>query len=134
VNYIQFPENTPLHFEITADAPMNSFWLPALGGQMYAMAGMRSELNLIADREGTFRGQSANISGTGFAGMVFTAKSSSLQEFQNWVSTVKSSGQSLSYSELVKPSSYVPTTYYRLSNQNLFDQIIMKYMKPGLKQ
>lgn len=133
INFFQFPEKTPLHFEISADAPMNSFWLPALGGQIYAMAGMRSELNLIADETGTFRGQSANISGTGFSGMVFYAKSSSPQEFDQWVSDVKSSGKTLdmtSYKELVIPSSYAPVSTYSLGDPNLFDQIIMKYMPP----
>ncbi len=31
VNFVQFPRSTPIHFEITADAPMNSFWIPQLG-------------------------------------------------------------------------------------------------------
>ena len=74
VNYVEFPEKTPINFEITADAPMNSFWIPQLGGQIYAMPAMRSKLHLIANEEGTFRGCSSNISGKGFAGMVFTAK------------------------------------------------------------
>ena len=49
INFIQFPEKTPIDFEITADAPMNSFWIPQLGGQIYAMPAMRSKLHLIAD-------------------------------------------------------------------------------------
>ena len=65
VNFIQFPEAVPINFEITSDAPMNSFWIPELGGQVYAMAGMRSKLHLIANEVGEFRGSSANISGTG---------------------------------------------------------------------
>ena len=48
VNFVQFPKDTPIHFEITADAPMNSFWIPHLGGQIYAMPKMKTELNLIA--------------------------------------------------------------------------------------
>lgn len=130
INFFQFPEKTPLHFEISADAPMNSFWLPSLGGQIYAMAGMRSELNLIANHTGTFRGQSANISGTGFAGMVFLAKSSSDAEFEEWVTQVKQSELALNremYDQLVTPSSYVPMSTYRLEDPTLFDQIIMKY-------
>ena len=41
VNFLQFPKDVPIHFEITADAPMNSFWIPHLGGQIYAMPKMR---------------------------------------------------------------------------------------------
>ena len=56
---------------------MNSFWIPHLGGQIYAMPGMKTLLHLIADEPGDYRGSSANLSGEGFAGMVFTAKAAS---------------------------------------------------------
>ena len=49
VNYMQFPEKTPMNFAITSDAPMNSFWIPQLGGQIYAMPAMTTKLSLIAD-------------------------------------------------------------------------------------
>ncbi len=134
VNFIQFPEKTPICFEITADAPMNSFWIPQLGGQIYAMPAMRSKLHLIADEEGTFRGSSANISGSGFAGMYFTAKSSSVEEFNNWVESVQQSPKHLTvevYEQLVKPTSYHPVEYFVLDKEGLFDWIMMKYMEPG---
>ena len=85
VNFLQIPENTPIHFEITADAPMNSFWIPDLGGQIYAMPKMKTELYLIADKLGDFRGVSANISGEGFSGMHFITRSSSAEDFSNTV-------------------------------------------------
>jgi cytochrome o ubiquinol oxidase subunit 2 len=81
VNFIQFPEQVPIHFEITADAPMNSLWIPQLAGQIYAMPAMKTELNLIADQKGDFRGSSANLSGVGFAGMHFVARASSQEEY-----------------------------------------------------
>lgn len=133
VNFFQFPEKTPLSFEITADAPMNSFWLPQLGGQIYAMPGMRSELHLIADALGIFRGSSANLSGEGFAGMTFTAKASSEEDFNQWVETVKQSSSlgKEEYVLLAKPSQYDPVKNYALKDDDLFDQIIMKYMMPA---
>jgi len=134
INYVQFPEQTPLDFEISADAPMNSFWIPALGGMIYAMPAMRSQLHLIANHVGTFRGVSANISGSGFAGMTFTAKSTTKQEFDSWVQSVKSSSKHLGIYEynhqLVPPSEYVPIAYYTLAQDDLFDQILMKYSPP----
>ena len=134
VNYIQFPEETPVNFEITADAPMNSFWIPQLGGQIYAMPAMRSKLHLIANEKGTFRGVSANISGDGFAGMTFIAKATSQEEFDQWVQSVKQSPMQLnteSYNRLVEPTSYDPASFYQLAQPDLFDQILMKYMKPA---
>lgn len=131
VNFLQIPEKTPIHFEITADAPMNSFWIPQLGGQIYAMPAMRSQLNLIADTVGRYRGSSANFSGEGFAGMVFTTESTSSTDFLAWVDSVKGSPYRLNvetYGELMKPSQYHPVTYYILEKQDLFDWIIMQYM------
>lgn len=133
INFIQFPEKTPINFEITSDAPMNSFWIPQLGGQIYTMPAMRSKLHLIANEMGSYRGCSANISGDGFAGMVFTARASSEADFNEWVRTVKQSGKTLTldeYNELVKPSSYHPITYYSQAQGDLFEGIIMKYMMP----
>jgi len=136
VNFIQFPEKRPVNFEITADAPMNSFWIPQLGGQIYAMPAMRTKLHLIADEVGTYRGLSTNISGKGFAGMTFNAKASSEAEFEQWVSEVKRSGKSLefaNYKQLVEPSEYVPVSYYSLPDRNLFDQIMQQYEPPTKK-
>jgi cytochrome o ubiquinol oxidase subunit 2 len=130
VNFVQFPENTPINFEITSDAPMNSFWIPQLGGQIYAMSGMRSKLHLIAHEAGDYRGSSANISGKGFSGMVFLAKASSQEEFEAWASSMQRSSQELTagvYEQLVLPSENTPATFYVLKEDNLFDGIIMKY-------
>jgi cytochrome o ubiquinol oxidase subunit II len=133
INFMQFPEKTPLNFQITSDAPMNSFWIPALGGQIYAMPAMTTKLHLIANETGTFRGVSANISGVGFAGMVFTAKATSQEDFDQWVQKAKSSS-SLGFNEyekLVEPSSYEPAAFYSLAQSDLFDRILMKYSPPS---
>lgn len=134
VNYIQIPDNVPVKFEITSDAPMNSFWIPALGGQIYAMPGMKSELHLMADTTGEFRGSSANISGDGFAGMTFVTKASSQEEYDQWIKQVQSSSQAMNvqaYKQLVQPSSYNPQAFYKLEAPTLFNDIIMKYMVPN---
>lgn len=73
VNELQLPVGRPVSLQITSDSVMNSFWLPRLSGQIYAMPGMSTELHLMADSGGTYDGASANISGSGFAGMAFTA-------------------------------------------------------------
>lgn len=134
VNFVQFPTNTPLNFEITADAPMNSFWIPQLGGQIYAMPAMRSKLHLIANEIGDFRGSSANISGTGFAGMTFQAKASSEEDFRVFVQSAKQSSHRLTveeYRQLIEPTEYHPVTTYVLEQSDLFDRILMKYNMPA---
>lgn len=137
VNFLQFPKETPLKFEITADAPMNSFWIPGLGGQIYAMPKMRTELNLIADSVGDFRGSSANISGEGFSGMHFIARSSSDEDYQRWIETAKQSAERLNadtYKTLSAPSIDNPVAIYRLEDRDLFHQVLMKYMHPQEEQ
>ncbi|MDE3045975.1 MAG: ubiquinol oxidase subunit II [Verrucomicrobiota bacterium] len=133
MNLVQFPAKRPVHFQITADAPMNSFWIPQLGGQIYAMPGMKTQLHLIADEAGSFRGTSANLSGEGFARMNFVAKSTSPEEFSAWVESVRQSGNVLEwagYTKLVEPSSDRNVFLYSLGEEGLYDRIIMKYMMP----
>lgn len=134
VNLIQFPVNTPVNFEITADAPMNSFWIPQLGGQIYAMAGMTTKLHLNATEVGDYKGSSANISGEGFSGMRFTARASSQADFDAWVKSVKNSSTKLDtteYTKLIKPTTDHPVAYYASSADGLYDTILMKYMMPS---
>lgn len=90
VNQIAFPANTPVNFKITSNSVMNSFFIPTLGSQIYAMAGMQTKLHLIANEPGTFDGISANFSGRGFSGMKFKAIATKDDaEFQQWVAKVK---------------------------------------------
>lgn len=131
VNYIEIPEDTPINFEITADAPMNSFWIPQLGGQMYAMNGMKTSLHLMANEIGEYKGQSSNISGEGFSGMRFIVKASSVKDFDDWLVSAKKSQKSLTtaeYNLLAKPSKNNSVDTYVSTDSNLFDSIIMKYM------
>ena len=137
VNFLQFPEHTPLNFEITSDAPMNSFWIPQLGSQMYAMAGMKSKLHLIAHEVGDFRGVSANLSGEGFSKMNFIAKATSEEEFIKWIAAAQKSPQHLErteYKKLAQPGVEYSKEAYLLKEKNLFDWILMKYMLPMPKE
>lgn len=132
VNFVQLPEHTPITFEITADAPMNSLWIPQLGGQIYAMPGMKTMLHLIASDVGSFFGSSANLSGKGFAGMNFLVKASSQEDFSLWVQSVQKSQQHLTfdkYTTLAQESENNPPATYVLKDDNLFDKIVMKYMQ-----
>lgn len=136
VNFVQFPENVPVEFAITSDAPMNSFWIPQLGGQIYAMPGMDTKLSLIAHEIGEYNGSSANLSGTGFAGMRFIAKASSQADFEQWIKSVKQSSNRLNlttYRKLAEPSSYNDVASYVLEDEGLYHQILMKYLMPPAK-
>jgi cytochrome o ubiquinol oxidase subunit 2 len=134
LNFVQFPVNTPVKFDITSDAPMNSFWIPQLGGQIYAMSGMDTNLNLMASKIGDYKGVSANISGAGFSGMNFTARASSEAGFNNWLSSVRGKGQSLdlaAYNKLAIPSQNQPVQSFGSAQSGLFNSILSKYGPPA---
>jgi cytochrome o ubiquinol oxidase subunit 2 len=134
VNYARIPINTPVEFQITSDAPMNSFWLPQLGGQMYAMSGMSTQLHLVAQNTGVYHGSSANISGAGFADMKFITQATSLTDFKNWSNHVRNTNHVLTYgayNQLAQPSSQPRLATYSAVAPNLYDTILLKYMPLG---
>ncbi len=136
VNYVQFPVNTEIKFKITADAPMNAFQIPQLGTQIYAMAGMQTKLNLVANEVGEYFGRSMNYSGAGYSGMQFAAVVSSLDNFKKWVLKVKQKNNRLfkdEYNLLAKPSENYPVTTYGDVKPYLFKNIIMKFMMPNME-
>ncbi|HSX00302.1 MAG TPA: COX aromatic rich motif-containing protein [Patescibacteria group bacterium] len=132
VNFVQIPIHTPVHFELTADeAPMSSFWIPNLGGQLYSMTGHMNQLNLMGDTPGDYTGSSAEINGTGFSGMKFTTRVGSKDAFDVWVRGVNLSGHALDaaeYDRLLKPSQNNADTFYWLAENDLYDKVLMKYM------
>ncbi|WP_273776808.1 MULTISPECIES: ubiquinol oxidase subunit II [unclassified Acinetobacter] len=89
VNEVRFPEQTPVSFRITSNFTMNSFFIPQLAGQIYAMAGMQTHLNVLANETGVYRGFSSNYSGYGFSQMRFKAHSVTEAQFAEWVAAVK---------------------------------------------
>lgn len=134
VNYINIPKETPINFTITSDAPMNAFWIPALAGQVYAMAGMSTKLHVMADGVGTYNGVSSNISGNGFADMRFKVTSMNESNFEAWIKEAGSTANALTtaeYAELAKPSRDNQQTEYVLVEKDLYNRSIMKYMYPG---
>jgi cytochrome o ubiquinol oxidase subunit 2 len=135
VNFVQIPEDTPVEFELTADeAPMSSFWIPNLGGMLYAMTGHNNRLHLIADTPGDYPGSSAEINGAGFAGMQFTARASSRGDFDQWLQKVKRSPAVLDgaeYAKLLKPSENNPAAFYSATEEGMYDKVLKKYMGSG---
>ena len=135
VNYLEIPTDTPVEFDITSDAPMNSFWIPQLGGQIYAMPGMSTHLNLMATKIGSYRGLSANISGAGFSGMTFTTRAISGDEFNTWISSTQKLVTKLTQAEydlLAQPSQNNKPAFYIDNDMALYDRVVMKYMTPDL--
>jgi cytochrome aa3-600 menaquinol oxidase subunit II len=129
VNHLKIPAGVPVKFLVSADGPMNSFWVPSLGGQIYAMGGMATELYLQADEPGVFNGFGANFTGEGFAHMQFDVTATTQEEFDQWVTEVKASESALTkegYDELRKQGLSETLTYSAFP-EGLFEEIVAKY-------
>ncbi|NGZ77839.1 ubiquinol oxidase subunit II [Saccharibacillus alkalitolerans] len=134
VNTITIPEGHPVRFELTADSPMNSFWIPELGGQIYAMSGMSMALHLQADEPGTYFGTGANFTGEHFANMTFDVNATSEEEYENFIAEAKSSPETLtaeSYEELSKPTEKEEPKLYASFPNGIYESIVTKYMHEG---
>ncbi|MFU1796540.1 ubiquinol oxidase subunit II [Paenibacillus azoreducens] len=129
VNELKIPQGVPIRFEVTADSPMNSFWIPQLGGQIYAMSGMAMTLYLQADEQGKYWGSGANFTGKDFAKMYFDVDAVGTDEFDQWVKQVKADSPELTldgYKELAQPSTLKTQTYSAFP-KGLFEMTVTKY-------
>jgi cytochrome aa3-600 menaquinol oxidase subunit 2 len=106
VNYLNIPANVPVKFKLTSASSMSSFWIPSLGGQEYAMAGMMTHLTLMADHPGTYVGRNANFNGKEFAKMKFKVHAMSRDKFQAWAKEIKNKAPKLTekkYLDILHP-------------------------------
>lgn len=136
INYLQIPVNRQIQFQITSDAPMNSLAIPRLAGQIYAMGGMRTQLHLVANEPGVYRGFSSNYSGDGFSGMHFKVHATSNREFLAWVRKARKSPKKLTiarYGKLMQNSENNPVETFSGVANKLFDKVILKYLRPNVK-
>jgi cytochrome o ubiquinol oxidase subunit 2 len=126
VNELAAPVDMPIEFKITASNVMNSFYIPALAGQIYAMPGMQTTLNAVINQPGEFNGFSANYSGAGFSDMKFKFHGLSTADFNAWVASTKT-GDALNrdgYVQLEKPSKKEPVHHYGSVDADLYHAIL----------
>jgi cytochrome o ubiquinol oxidase subunit 2 len=134
VNELAVPVDRQVAFSITSNSTMNTFFIPQLGGQVYAMAGMRTQLHLIANEAGEYRGMSGNFSGPGFSDMHFAVHATSKESFQNWVARVRSSPMTLDYAAFLKvarPSQGDGVVHFSQVQPGLFKKVIDQFVDSG---
>ena len=95
VGEMAFPQDRPVALTLTTDTVMQSFMISALGGQIYAMPGMTTKLNLSADRTGSFEGVNTQYSGEGFHQQHFQAVAMAPDTFAHWIAGVQLRGVAL---------------------------------------
>lgn len=131
VNLLALPKDRQVEFFLTTDnVPMSAFMVPQLGSQIYAMAGMRTQLHLVATELGTFEGYNTQYNGAGFSTMRFDTKVLDETELNHWFQEVKSGLNGLTadaYSELRKPTIASPVQTFSSVTPGLFTTIIESY-------
>jgi cytochrome o ubiquinol oxidase subunit II len=130
VNQMAIPAGRPISLRITSDTVMNSFYVPALAGQIYAMAGMQTRLQMLANAPGRFVGRNTQYSGGGFSDQFFEVLATSPADFDAWVAKTRQAPDKLdaaAYAKLAEKSRLVPIAYYSAVEPRLFDSIIAKY-------
>ena len=134
VNQIVVPAGTPVHFSLTSSSVWNSFFVPQLGSQIYTMRGMTTQLNLLADKEGSFFGLSTHFSGDGFSDMKFDLRATSASAFEAWVNTAQSSGTALdeaAYTALAKQSTADAPKTFKAVDPDLFAKVVNGQLAAG---
>jgi cytochrome o ubiquinol oxidase subunit 2 len=134
VNELAAPVDRPIKFKLTGDTMMDSFFIPALVGQVYTMPGMQTILHGVINKPGEYKGFSANYSGTGFTDMRFTFHGLGTQDFDAWVGKVRAAGGDLdfpAYEKLREPSRAAPVQYYAKYAPTLYDRILNMCVRPG---
>jgi cytochrome o ubiquinol oxidase subunit 2 len=134
INTLTVPAGVPLRFELTSSSVMNVFFIPQFGSMIYTMNGMATQLNLRADRPGTFQGLSAHFSGDGFSDMHFDVHVVPSEQFSKWAqdaSRAEKSLDELSYGEIAKPSMKSQPAVYRLADPQLFNSVVTQKLPPS---
>jgi cytochrome o ubiquinol oxidase subunit 2 len=133
VNQLFIPVGRPIHISLTSGTVMQALLIPQLAGQIYAMAGMTTQLNLAASRPGVYRGENTQFNGTGFQNEKFNVTALPPADYDRWVAQVRASAHSLddtAYAELFKQSSPPQPVVFSSVPQRLFQDVLAQSREP----
>jgi cytochrome o ubiquinol oxidase subunit 2 len=134
VNEIAAPVDRPIQFKITSASVMNSFFIPSLAGQIYAMAGMETQLHAVINQAGVYDGFSANYSGAGFSRMHFKFHGLDQAGFDGWIAKAKAEGKPLdrpTFLRLEEPTEQEPVRYFGSVENGLYEAVLNMCAQPG---
>lgn len=137
------PVKQQVAMTLTTDTVMQSFMIPALAGQIYAMPGMTTQLHVVSDAPGTMQGENTQYNGRGFTKQKFQTIAMPTDDFSAWVEKVRGSGIPLdeeTYRVLAMRSdrdevqaalgtARMPDNalYFTLEDSDLFQSIVHRY-------
>ncbi|GGC47219.1 COX aromatic rich motif-containing protein [Chelatococcus reniformis] len=130
INLLALPEDRPVTLRLTSGTVMQSFIIPRLAGQIYAMAGMQTQLNLLASETGDFIGRNTQYNGLGFATQSFTTRVMSPDAFAGWAEATKAQPAALDaagFAKLLSPSVVSEPVLYGRFTPGLFGQVMARF-------
>ena len=133
INQMTIPIGRPVHITLTSGSVMQSLLIPQLAGQIYAMAGMTTQLNLAASRPGVYRGRNTQYNGAGFQTQEFDVTALPPADYERWVSGVRASAPPLdqtAYAELFKRSSLPHPVVFSSVPEQLMQRILVQSREP----
>jgi cytochrome c oxidase subunit 2 len=83
------PVNTTVVLNIRAQDVIHSWWIPKLGGKTDATPGYNNETWFKATKTGVYKGQCAELCGSGHANMFATVRVVEVPEYEKWVAEQK---------------------------------------------
>ena len=134
IDQLSLPVDRPIHISLTSGTVMQALLIPQLAGQIYAMAGMTTQLNLAAAQPGTYRGENTQFNGDGFQNEKFTVTALKSADFDQWVASVRASSHPLdhnAYAGLFRKSSPPGPVEFSSVPQHLFQTILARSTEPG---
>ena len=134
VNRLVIPAGQPVHLSLTSATVMQSILMPRLAGQIFAMAGMRTQLNFAADVPGNFLGENTQFNGTGFQNQKFDVSALDRAGFTKWLAETRAQQNRLdaaAYEALSHRSTVPHPLAYGAVDPSLFDRIVAQSQPSG---
>ena len=135
VDELVFPADRPVHLTLTSGTVMQSLLLPRLAGQIYAMVGMATQLNIAADKPGTYAGEDTQFNGEVFQRQHFPVLALTPADYDRWLAGVKAEATLLdagTYARLAKRSTLDHPETYGSVTPGMF-QSVLDQDKPGVR-
>ncbi|NKF24398.1 cytochrome ubiquinol oxidase subunit II [Solimonas sp. C16B3] len=134
INRLTIPAGRPVHLRLTSGTVMQSLLIPRLAGQIYAMTGMVSQLNLAASHPGVFLGENTQFNGKGFQDQKFNVVALPPADYPKWVGQARASGHPFDaddFAGLFHKSSPSQPVVFSSAPPHLFRQIIVRSQETG---
>jgi cytochrome o ubiquinol oxidase subunit 2 len=134
VNEMVVRAGQPVHLSLTSGTVMQSLLMPRLAGQIYAMAGMKTQLNFAADRPGNYLGENTQFNGMGFQNQKFTVSARTAEGFNQWLAGVRAQPNRLdvsAYQALSVRSTLPHPLMFGDVDPGLFDRIAAQAFPNG---